>query len=196
LLAIASTGQTRVFRATFALAGAVYMLIVMCSIFSPIRDSLLTSRVLVFTANALQVPTYVAIPAQPAMPTGYYAPYTSSPASLTGTVTVATAPQPAIPSTTPSSGTLALSGGNAYPSPTLTTTYIAAGPYSAGDPMDSILSSGYFSFNYQIPAVSFLIIGHCLWAWLLALLAGWFASVMYAKYQRNLAAAQPNVPAA
>ena len=57
LMAIASAGRLRVFRAAFALIGGGYMLVVMCSLFSPLRDSLLTSRVLVMAANGLQVPT-------------------------------------------------------------------------------------------------------------------------------------------
>jgi hypothetical protein len=33
----------------------------------------------------------------------------------------------------------------------------------------------------QIPTGAFLIIGHCVWSWLLAFLAGWFCGAMWAK---------------
>ena len=30
----------------------------------------------------------------------------------------------------------------------------------------------------------FLVVGHCIWSWLFALLGGWFASAMYAKREK------------
>jgi hypothetical protein len=34
------------------------------------------------------------------------------------------------------------------------------------------------------PLESFMLIGHCVWSWLFALLAGWFAATMYARRER------------
>jgi hypothetical protein len=46
-------------RLAFALTGSGYLLLVTCTIFAPLRDSLLTSRALNLAARALNVPTSV-----------------------------------------------------------------------------------------------------------------------------------------
>jgi hypothetical protein len=38
--------------------------------------------------------------------------------------------------------------------------------------------------NHNSAGGVFLVVGHCIWSWLFALLGGWFASAMYAKREK------------
>ena len=205
LTAIASAGRLRVFRVAFALIGGGYMLVVMCSLLSPLRDSLLTTRALVMTAKGLKVPTtpaFMPILQRPSLTSSSYLPATpttvpptaasatpvapsirtvyetstapnGTPITTARVINVTSPPQPTIASGSSSSGTGSSTSSAIY-------SYITSTPMIY-DPMDSILDPNSQGFNYDIPAVSFLVIGHCVWAWLLALAGGWFAAYLVFK---------------
>ena len=55
ILAFRGSGQARAFRIAFAAVGGGYLLLVMCNTFTPIRDLLITNRVLVLTGQAMEI---------------------------------------------------------------------------------------------------------------------------------------------
>ena len=57
ILAFRGSGQARAFRIAFAAVGGGYLLLVMCNTFTPIRELLITNRVLVLTGQAMEIPT-------------------------------------------------------------------------------------------------------------------------------------------
>ena len=59
---------------------------------------------------------------------------------------------------------------------TLTANSLTFSSISSFDEWDAAFGYGTQTPNPQIPAGAFLIIGHCVWSWLLALAAGCFAT--------------------
>ncbi len=138
-------GDGRAFRATFAAVGAIYLLLTLCNLFSPIRDLLVTNRALVAASRALAIPAQIAVQPTPA-------PLLSTTTTGSGTISFTTSPY--VPAVAPSTVTL-------Y-------------NYAGVDDSDSLFGSSILT--PAIPAGAFLIIGHCVWSWLLALAAGCFAT--------------------
>lgn len=130
--AMLQTGRARGARLAFAITGGAYLLIVTCTVFASLRDSLLTSRLLIVASKALRVPTQQVVD-EPNQFGQKQVLHTLYPVFGYGVA-------PAI-----------------LPTPS--------------------------SFDLQIPVVAFVVIGHCLWSWLFAFLAGSFASWMYAKHE-------------
>ena len=145
ILAFCRGGDGRAFRATFAAVGAIYLLLTLCNLFSPIRDLLITNRALVAAGKALTIPAQIAV--QPA-------------------------PTPLLNTTTTGNGTLSFTTSPYVPAvaPSTVTLY----NYAGVDDSDSLFGSSILS--PAAPAGAFLIVGHCLWSWLLALAAGCFAA--------------------
>ena len=82
-----------------------------------------------------------------------------------------------------SGGTLSL--GNTYTGSTYVsggTLTIQGGPNASLPlPLEVIISSAMSSNGSAIPLGRFFLIGHCLWSWLFAFVAGWIAERMYAR---------------
>ena len=141
ILAFRRGGDVRAFRIAFAAVGGGYLLLVMCNTFTPIRDLLITNRVLVLTGQAMEIPT------APPPSTNPFAPAFTTNTLLNGTQTV---------------------------SPIAASTAFTLGIVSLD--WDEVLGFGAQLPDSRSPAGAFLIIGHCVWSWLLALLAGCFAA--------------------
>ena len=151
ILAFRGAGQARAFHIAFAAVGGGYVLLVLCNTFTPIRDLLVTNRVLFIAGNALQ------------------ASQSSSANTYTGTSFITTimpnGTQTVTPSTaSPYSGAVALSGNTTFTLGNVSFDWNET--FGFGQPLPST----------QTPAVAFLVIGHCVWSWLLALAAGCFAA--------------------
>jgi hypothetical protein len=163
VLAVGRSGRARVSSLAFALFGGGYLLLVCCNTFSPIRDLLLTNRVLVLVGEALQISTQ-APPVTVALST-----YTLTAPNGTQIVTqTASSPSPGAPV---GGGTLTLSGS-------------LSGLNFSVDDWNVAFGFGTQFPNPQIPAAVFLIVGHCVWSWLVALFAGWICGAMWGKNQR------------
>ncbi len=152
ILAIRGDGQSRAFRIAFAAIGGGYLLLVLCTTFTPIRDLLVTNRVLVLAGQALQVST-------------------APPPSTNSSSTVYTNTLP--------NGTQTVSPIVASSVVTGAPTFTGGSTFTLG--IVSLDWDDAFGFGAQlpdprIPAGAFLFIGHCLWSWLLALAAGCFAA--------------------
>ena len=65
ILAFRRGGDGRAFRITFAAVGAVYLLLMLCNLFSPIRDLLVTNRALVAAGRAMTIPAQIAVQPTP-----------------------------------------------------------------------------------------------------------------------------------
>jgi hypothetical protein len=153
ILAFRSGGQARAFRIAFAAVGGGYLLLVLCNVFSPIRDLLIINRALVSAGQSLQVSAI-----NQALPSW------SSTANFTTTLpngTQATSPAVASSGVT---GPATLTGSTAFTLGTVSFDW------------DDTLGVGVQLPDSRIPAGAFLIVGHCLWSWLLALAAGCFAA--------------------
>jgi len=124
----------------------------LCNTFTPIRDLMITNRALVMAGRAFQVPT------QP-LPFSYIS------GTISNTAYITPAPTGIINFNTAGAGTLMLSGAT-----TVNTTPQVA------DEWENFSAFGSQVPSPQIPAGAFLIIGHCVWSWLLALAAGCFAA--------------------
>ena len=140
ILAFRGSGQARAFRIAFAAVGGGYLLLVMCNTFTPIRDLLITNRVLVLTGQAMEIPT---------------------------------APPPSTNPFAPAFTTTTLPNGTQTVSPIAASTAFTLGIVSLD--WDEVLGFGAQLPDSRSPAGAFLIIGHCVWSWLLALAAGCFA---------------------
>jgi hypothetical protein len=160
LLAVGRSGRARVSSLAFALVGGGYLLLVSCNAFSPIRDLLLTNRALVLAGRALHVSAidYAGVLA----------------GSGHGWSGGAFQVEDSSGGSSSNQGLAAFEGGSAN-----------APPF---DPEEIGWKNGFFFgapiADPQIPASAFLIIGHCVWSWLLALFAGWFCGAMWGKNQR------------
>ena len=138
----------------FSLVGGGYLLLATCSIFPLFSRSLLTNYPLALIARAREI-RGVPYAYTPAVPTS------------TSTTVPASSPYPAVPTSSPYLvGTVTLSASPANASPAT---------------IDSVISAGALNFNTTTALSNFFLIGHCLWSWLFALLAGWFAGWIYAK---------------
>jgi len=82
------------------------------------------------------------------------------------------------PPTTPSALASYMSALNAAPTP--------APINRSGDALQAYVWLGLSQDDEAMPIHRFFMIGHCVWSWFFAILAGWFAAVMYAKRQRQL----------
>ncbi len=169
-------GRGRAAALTFAIVGMGYLLM---SMIQPVRDLLVTQQALVALGRSLYVSTQMQTPVIPALPTLY----TGSTTLITGSAV----PQPSTSSSSTGSGTLSLT-----PAPTASlsgsgtltlsapgTTFYGTSPAVPFDEWDNTWSMPLL--NPFVPAGAFLFIGHCIWAWLFALLAAWLAGVMYAR---------------
>jgi hypothetical protein len=165
LLAVGRSGRVRVSSLAFAFFGGGYLLLVMCSEFSPVRDLLLTNRALVFVGEAMQISTQ-APPVTVALSS-----YTVTAPNGTQIVTQATSP---MSGTGVGSGTLTLS--NSW-----------TGSSFSVDDWNVAFGFGIQLPNPLIPAGAFLIIGHCVWSWLAGLLAGWFCGAMWWRSVKSTA---------
>jgi hypothetical protein len=146
--AFRSGGQSRAFRICFAAVGGGYLLLVLCNTFTPIRDLLVTNRALVLAGTAMHVPTDEFVGVTPLGWGGGGGGF-----------------QVADPG----------SGNSANEDLALITNTAPFNAYEYG------WNNNYFAYgvpiaNPQIPAGAFLIIGHCVWSWLIALAAGCFAA--------------------
>jgi hypothetical protein len=153
ILAFRGGGQVRAFRIAFAAVGGGYLLLVLCNTFTPIRDLLVTNRALILAGQALHISAQAPQPGF-ATPSTYTGTTTITPSTTAGTLNVIT---------TPGAGTLTTNGLWFYGATAL-------------DEWDAAFGYGTPTPNPQIPAGAFLIIGHCLSSWLLALAAGCFAA--------------------
>jgi hypothetical protein len=178
--AIGLRGRERAFVITFAIVGGSYLLAATCFQSRSIARALVTNYPLALFALAQERvpiatgPTYFAAPA-------YYAPAVSSdgsvsmapispgaPAVIAPPTSSAQVPPSSTPTVTPPSATI-------LPSPPL--------PALARQsiPLDTIILMGLSYDDEQLPLVRTFLIGHCVWSWLIALLAGWFAGRVYAQ---------------
>jgi hypothetical protein len=57
ILSFRGGGQAQAFRVAFAVVGGGYLLLVLCNMFTPIRDLLVTNRALVLAGRSLQIQT-------------------------------------------------------------------------------------------------------------------------------------------
>jgi hypothetical protein len=154
ILAFRRGCDSRAFRTAFATVGGFYLMLVFCNTFSPIRDLLITNRVIVRVGEALNLSTYESFGG--GFGGGGF--------------------QLADPANVSADGTGMTIFGTAVPLSTI----------------DYNWNSNSFAYavpiaNPRIPAGAFLIIGHCVWSWLLALAAGCFAA--FACRPRTSAAA-------
>jgi hypothetical protein len=197
LRAIGLRGPDRVFAVVFGLVGLIYLLLITVQMFYGLRESLLTNYPLAWGAKI----THLNSPQTYQPP--FYAPSTiysapiPAPATSSGTISGdAVAPQPAMPSaessdpmTTDGSGTI--SPPVTIPPPTLTpvpaavaTTYIPVVPQYT---IKTLISYGLSFGNEGMPIAHFFLIGHCVWSWLFAVLAAWFAGRMYDRRMKTVA---------
>ncbi len=163
LLAVGRSGRARVSSLAFALVGGGYLLVVSCNTFIPIRDLLLTNRALVLAGRTLHVSAD-----EPLVGGGF--------GGGGGGFQVADS----------ASGSTANKGFGGTASIV---------PVIQGYDYEYAWDNYSFAFgmpiaNPKIPAAAFLIIGHCVWSWLLALLAGWFCGAMWSRRNTRRAAAQ------
>jgi hypothetical protein len=160
LLAVGRSGRARISSLAFASVGGGYLLLVSCNVFSPIRDLLLTNRALIVAGRALHVPAYE-------------------------------------PPNAPGSGWGGGGGGGfqvADPGGSANGGSSAGGVFN-GDFTSALEEYGWnnsFAFGVpiadpKVPAAAFLIIGHCVWSWLLALLAGWLGGAMWFRREKSTA---------
>ncbi|HEY2882243.1 MAG TPA: hypothetical protein VGJ15_07405 [Pirellulales bacterium] len=165
LLAIAGSGQTRVFRGSFAAIGLCYLLLVTCQEFATLRATLVTSRSLAVVAKAMQIP-------QQSNSAGSALYYGSNPAiGNSGTITL-TAP-----------ATISAPSGY-YGGTSLSASQITIGTPS--DYTDGIIDNAILHPNDSNPLAVFILIGQCVWSWIIALLGAWFCAVMYGRHQRQV----------
>jgi hypothetical protein len=148
ILAFRSGGQARAFRITFAAVGGGYLLLVLCNTFSPIRNLLVTNRALVLAGQSLQV-------------------------SIQPTQTAAIAP-PIYIAPSANGGVLSLAATTGVG--TLTANGLTLNGIPSFNEWDAAFGFGTPTPSPHIPAGAFLVIGHCVWSWLLALAAGCFAA--------------------
>ncbi len=190
-------GRERAFAITFAIVGSVYLLLATGFQSRTISRALMTNYPLALFAIAQERmpiatgPTYYTAPA-------YYAPAVSSSGSVSiapvspGTPSVVAPPVYSAPASRSSSA----------PVPTPPRTIITMTPNGAqvttavlsptsiqpSIPLDTVILAGLSDDDDRWPLVRTFLIGHCVWSWLIALLAGWFASHIYAKRQVSVAA--------
>ncbi len=155
ILAFRRVGESRAFRTAFAVVGGTYLLLVLCNTFSPIRDLLITNRALVRLGGILNVPTD-----EPMNFGGGGGGFGGGGLGGGGG---------GFQVADPGSNSSGITGSSGF-----------AG-FDASNAVDYNWSSNYFAYglpiaNPQIPAGAFLVIGHCIWSWLLALAAGCFAA--------------------
>jgi len=87
---------------------------------------------------------------------------------------ISTAPPPSTNPFTPAFTTTMLPNGTQTVSPIAASTMFTLGSVSFD--LDDVLVYGAQLPDSRIPAGAFLIIGHCVWSWLLAMAAGCFAA--------------------
>jgi hypothetical protein len=199
---IGRQGRERVAGLAFGIIGLAYALLIACSQFQGIRESLLTNYPIAMAAKTLRVfgPLYSPAPAY--FPATTYAPPPSA-------APVAAAPSPSPPENTPAAtptSPVALSGSQAdvvvgesstapqISSPTTAPYFPPAVPppsYFSPSPafdlsLQVIISS---AFSYGTNSWYFFLIGHCVWSWLFAVLGAWFAGRMYDRRKSALTAA-------
>ena len=150
ILSFRGGGQVRAFRVAFAVVGGGYLLLVLCNMFTPIRDLLVTNRVLVLAGRSLRLePNSATLVASTNAPNAAVIGYLDQlVASGTTRVSLKT-------------GTVNLPSGSQI---------------SSFDEWDTTFGFGSPTPDPRLSAGAFLVIGHCVWSWLLALAAGCFAA--------------------
>jgi len=199
-------GQARAFRLSAAIAGSGYLLLILSPVFAPLRALLVTDKILVILASTIHAPPQsMALPAY-GVPSTYYVP-TVSPNLTPATDAPADAAPAPVPDATEPTPTPApdnsatpadsIQGSNStittaqptlsapppfYPPP-VNATWTIGNNIAWTDP--SLAQWGVVSgIDYTSRTIAFLIIGHCVWSWLIALLAGSFAAIIYARRER------------
>jgi hypothetical protein len=160
--AIQSRARDRVFAIVFATAGFGYLLLALSPATSPVGRSLVTNYPIAWFVT-MRDPQLFAPPALPSATSSAYLPPAATPASAVPMVTTRT--------TLPNG------------------TWVASPAIAQNGSLEPIVFLGFEFDDQYNPVPKYFLIGHCVWSWLIALLAGWFAGRMYAK--RQPAATQP-----
>ena len=150
ILSFRSGGQVRAFRIAFAAVGGGYLLLVLCNTFTPIRDLLVTNRVLVLAGRSLQIE-----PNSATLTVSNNAPYAAAVDYL---------------------DRLVASGATRVTLQTGSVNVPGSSLISSFDDWDTTFGFGSPTPDPRLPAGAFLIIGHSVWSWLLALAAGCFSA--------------------
>jgi hypothetical protein len=154
----------------------------------------------VYAAPAYYSPPATSAPANamPAVAPTYYSPGGTPVASPTPSSSAPTADAAADNSNTTSTAssspallpvqpTIASTASAGLPVPPPSVSYIQSATQTATQlPLEAIIQSVQLSDpdSSSQPITRLFTIGHCGWSWLLALLAGWFASAVYVKAKR------------
>jgi hypothetical protein len=180
--AIGLRGRERVFAITFAIVGGGYLLAATCFQSRIIARFLVTNYPLALFALAQESVPIATVPTYYPGPTRY-APAVSSGGSVSiapispGAPTFVAPPTYSAPVPPSSTSTVTPPSTAILPSPPVP----ALSRQSI--PLDTVILMGLSYDDEQLPLVRMFLIGHCVWSWLIALLAGWFAGRVYARRQ-------------
>jgi hypothetical protein len=201
--AVGMRGRDRAFAIAFSVVGFTYLFLSGSTLFPQIEQWSITNHLLYRLAKAMnivqqfpQTTTYVV----PAPAPTLYPPATSSPMLSPSPLPTSSSPAPtsdttssdATPDPTPIPA-------DASPGPTVSSPIIT-NPATVNLPQTS---NTWLSVNQVViddeeingipmpndagPIGRFLMIGHCAWPWLFALLAGWFCGHIYSKGANSVA---------
>jgi hypothetical protein len=226
------SGAKRASALSFSFAGIAYLLLATCSLFTGVRELLLTNYPIAFAAQQAAArnpfafsdspwapyPAYsrpstvfsssVVLPSPATtatftpIPPPYGAPSSattsettetpdasadsgaSNPTILDGSISPAPVQPPAISTTT---GTISVS--SYTPGATVAYAPAAAFPTASSTALlDGFIASS--AMNSSGSALGrFFLVGHCLWSWLIAIFAAWFAGRVYARRELSQAKA-------
>jgi hypothetical protein len=196
--AIKLAGSDRVFAITFALVGAGYLFVVTSFVTRNLARTLITNYPIAMFAVAQDRAPRI----YPVLPTTYFPP----PAYTGPAYSTPAAAQPTIPAQSTNGSSPASGGGTVTVSPmlpaatsgqvnTFTVTMPNGTQVSSSAPMpvaqtslpwETIIGAGLSDDDDKGPLTRTFLIGHCVWSWLIALLAGWFAGRMYSQRSNSV----------
>lgn len=214
--AFGCSGVKRASALSFSFAGVAYLLLATCSVFTGIREMLLTNYPIAFAAQRAMASNPMAFPDQlwtsyPTIPLPQYVNLNGSSMPVSPSITPTTAPaedgtlqlddtppdsNSPLPPIVEESVDVIVAGDDGMapltPLPTFPATsapgvspYLALNrqvpqPASWIAGLDQLISAS--TMNGSGNSLSrFFLVGHCLWSWLFALLAAWFAGRVYAR---------------
>ena len=162
LRAIGLRGAERAFALAFAAVGCGYLLLATSTIFSGIRESLFTNYPLAYAARALRIDS------------SPDSPYLNILRRSTFVITANS-----------NGGSSPIEDDKAVSASAPSDSLEVPPPEYPAAPIEEVILEGTSStYNPNGPALQlqkFFQIGHCVWSWLFALLAGWFAAWMYGR---------------
>jgi hypothetical protein len=154
--AIGLRRRERIFAIVFAIAGFGYLLLALSPVTKPVARTLVTNYPIAWFVTVRDPQLFVPPVASTAATPSYSAP-------------VQPPPIPTITTTLPN-GTQQIS----------VVTVSAVAPHT---PLEPVIFLGFEFDDQYNPVPTYFLIGHCVWSWLIALLAAWFAGRMYARRQ-------------